>query len=35
MGGKKVIIILDKGSKDSSGPDVLCCWGAFVPYRKA
>ena len=34
MEGKKGIIILDKGLKDSSGPDALCCYVAFVPYRK-
>jgi hypothetical protein len=31
---KKAIIILDKGLKDSSGPDALCCNLAFMPLRK-
>jgi hypothetical protein len=31
--GKKGIIILDKGLKDSIGPTGVCCAGAFVPLR--
>jgi len=34
MGEKKGIIILDKGLKDSLGPDILCCAGSFMPLRK-
>lgn len=30
---KKGIIVLDEGTKETDGPDGICCWVFLIPYR--